>query len=602
MELSETKEIDMSTDFDEVDTHLKEIEKMYTNETLFQRFGVLIRGLKAPRQSRAYKAAVIEMQRLSAPVAAVLFPTFAVGLLVMMSSGANINDRIIETQVLEAEEFKELDKIEEVQKPEDQIEDMDIDVPVDNPNVQVQTDTPDQPMSPQPQAFDAVMQVKSPVILKNIYGTTRNTGTRGKQLIQFGGDKQTEEAVLRALRWLKLKQRKDGSWGGQAIAMTGLGILTFLAHGEKPGGEDSDEFGPVVQKALEFLLSKQGADGRFSGMDGNQYAHPMATYALCEAYGMTLNPNVKEAAIKALVPILKGQHPTGGWTYKMDPKPDEKGKYRDDTSYMGWCAQALKAAKLANLYSPGSPEIKKLDQATKLAIKGFQANAHPDGGFGYTGPGKGGLTSVGSLCMQLLGASNTSEVKKALETMDSWTPAFQNYADARALVANVKPEELVKRGKDGKPIIDKETGKEEKATPLEIAKKKLEPTLNPAQKLFLSASAQYYYYYASQSKFHQGGKHWDNWNKAMKPAYLAAQQVDKGAIEDIHGKKQDVGWWENMDSHSDRPVMDTCLAALQLMVYYRYLPTTQTENIKADEELMATSTDTDDIKVDSGNL
>ncbi|MDR2850005.1 MAG: terpene cyclase/mutase family protein, partial [Verrucomicrobiota bacterium] len=455
------------------------------------------------------------------------------------------------------------------EKPEEQVENMDIDIPVNSPNVQVESNAPNQPVSPQPQAFDAVMTVKSPVILKNIYGSTRNTGTRGVQLAKFGGDRQTEEAVLRALRWLKKNQQADGSWKSQKIAMTGLGILTFLAHGEKPG--DSPEFGDTIQKAIEFLLKSQRPDGKFNGMDGNEYAHPIATYALCEAYGMTLNPNVKTAAEKALVPIINGQHPTGGWTYKMDPNAGkEDGKYRDDTSYMGWCAQALKAAKLAKVHADG------LEKSIKLAVKGFQKNAHPDGGFGYTSPGKGGLTSVGSLCMQLLGASNQPEVKKALEVMDGWTPAFQNRADARALAPGEKDEAAIK--------------------------KKFEPTLNPAQKAFLSGAAQYYYYYAAQCKFHQGGKHWENWNKAMKPAYVGAQQIEKGAVEDADGKKQDIGWWENMDNHSDRPTMDTCLAALQLMVYYRYLPTTSADAVKVEEEIAAVSTDTDDIKVDTGNL
>lgn len=264
---------------------------------------------------------------------------------------------------------------------------------------------------------------------------------------------------------------------------------------------------------------------------------------------MTLNPNVKTAAEKALVPIIKGQHPTGGWTYNMDPgvqkpgkdpSPDD-GKYRDDTSYMGWCAQALKAAKLAKIHAEG------LEKATKLAIKGFKKNANPNGGFGYTSPGQGGLTSVGTLCMQLLGASNDSEVKKSLDLMDNWAPSMEA------------------KGPQG-------------------------------------ASLQYYFYYATQSKFHAGGKRWENWNKEMKPLYIKAQQIEKNGIKDANGKDCDVGWWTNGDTHTDRPVMDTCLAALQLMVYYRYLPTTSKEAVQVEDEIRATSTDTEDIKVDTGNL
>lgn len=588
-----------SVDLAEVDAHLRDIEKMYTNETLFHRLKVLFGGLQAPRQSREYKVAMIEMQRLSAPIAALLLPAIAVGLLIVMSSGAAIEDRIIETQVLEAEEIKDLDKIQEFEKPEEQIEDMNIDVPINNPNVQVQNDTPDQPMSPQPQAFDAVMMVKSPLILKNIYGSIRNTGTRGASLAKFGGDRVTEEAVMRALRWLKKNQQADGSWRAQKIAMTGLAVLTFLAHGEKPG--ESAEFGETVQKALEFLIKSQRADGRFNGMDGAEYAQPIATYALCEAYGMTINPNVKAAAEKALGPIIQGQHPTGGWTYKLNPDMEQndthnmQGKYRDDTSFMGWCAQALKAAKLAKLQSDG------LDKACKLAIKGFKKNAHPDGGFGYTSPGKGGLTSVGSLCMQLLGASNESEVKKALAVMDGWTPSFSSYAPIRDAMKLIKPDELIKRDKGGKPVLDKD-GKEDKRTPLEVAKSKLAVTVDPSEKMFYTASAQYYFYYATQCKFHEGGKHWDNWNKAMKPRYVMAQLIEKNGIKDDKGIDRDIGWWENIDTFTDRPVMDTCLAALQLMVYYRYLPTTSKEAVQVEDEITASSTDTEDIKVDSGNL
>ena len=564
---------------EQIDANLKAIERKYSNETLFRRLKVLFGGLKAPRQSREYKAAMIEMQRLTAPIAAVLLPAVAVGLLVVMSSGAAIEDRIIETQVLEAEKFKELEKIEEFEKPEEQIENMDIDIPITSPDVQVSTDTPvtEQTMSPQPQTFDAVVAIKSPVILKNLYGTTRDTGTRGAKIIQFGGDPQTEEAVMRSLRWLKKKQQADGSWSRQKVAMTGLAVLSFLAHGEKPG--DSPEFGETVQKALEFLIKNQREDGKFNGMDGNEYAHPIATYALCEAYGMTLNPNVKAAAEKALEPIIKGQHPTGGWTYKMNPGPEANGKYRDDTSFMGWCAQALKAAHLARLQVDG------LEKSMKLAIKGFKANAHPSGGFGYVGPGTGGLTSVGCLCMQLLGASNESEVKKALEVIGTWTPTFSSYAPIAAELKNVKKEDV----KEG-------------SSALAVAKSRLAAKIPEEERRFYTTSAQYYFYYATQCKFHQGGRHWDNWNKAMKPRYVKAQLIEEKAIKDEKGIDRDVGWWENADAHTDRPVMDTCLTALQLMVYYRNLPTTSKEAVMVEEEIMATSTENRDIQVDTGNL
>ena len=572
-----------TVDTERVDEHLKEIDKMFETQTIWQRLSILFTGLGKPRSSKEYKEAVIEAQRLSAPAAAIILPILFVVVLIVMSAGTAGEDRVIETQVMEAETIKELEKPEEIKPPEEQV-DVDIDIPIDTPNVNVDTTEPisNQPMSPQPAPIDAALTIKSPVVLKNIYGVSRNAGMRGTSLRNYGGDKYTENAVMAALRWLKKTQNKDGSWNGQnKIAMTGLGILTFLAHGEKPGA-DSPEFGPTVQRALEYLLANQLKEnsgglpkGTFKGMDGNWYALPIAAYALCEAFGMTGNPNVKDAAEAALGPIIRGQHPTGGWTYKCNPAPDSSyakyGGYRDDTSYMGWCAQALKAAKLSHLKVEGLPK------AIKLAIKGFKKNAHKEGGFGYCGPGRGGLTSVGTLCMMLLGASNDKDVKNALNLMESWKPFFASRAELDALA---KTPEFAKKGKDA----------------VNAATSRLVSMKLP--KVSLGGSTQYYFYYATQCKFHQGGKQWTNWNTAMKPPYVKAQIIEKDAIEDMKGKKCDIGHWRNADHYSSA-TMDTCLAALQLMVYYRYLPTTKQDAVKVEEEITASATDTDDITVDS---
>ncbi len=85
----------------------------------------------------------------------------------------------------------------------------------------------------------------------------------------------------------------------------------------------------------------------------------------------------------------------------------------------------------------------------------------------------------------------------------------------------------------------------------------------------------------------------------MWPDYVKAQFVEEQAIADPQGVMQDIGWWENGDNSgsNQRPVMDTCLAALQLMVYYRYLPTFKAVDIPGD--VIASVEDSGDIKVDS---
>jgi len=522
--------------------NLNELTTAYREPSYLHRLLAMLRGLRQPRSSRAYKNAVIEMQRLTAPITALLLPLWVIALLIVMSRDRVTVDEDIAVTVIEDKSvIEDWIKPDDPAAPETPLDDaITFEIPVLSPHVAIPGEAQAPQPSPLPLPVDSVLANKSRVRFKGLYGENRTAGKRGDLRRRHDGAQSTEDAVMRALRWLKKNQQPDGSWKTQKIAMTGLAVLTFLAHGEKPG--DSPEFGEPVQRALEFLLRSQKTDGHFQGADGNEYAHPIAAYALCEAYGMTLNPNIKAAAERALVPIIQGQHPTGGWTYRMLTGVDkESGKYRDDTSYMGWCAQALKAAHMAQLRPAG------LEKATKLAIRGFKNNTHPDGGFGYTGPGQGGLTGVGTLCLQLLGASGASEVKKALALMDSWKPSFE-----------VK---------------------------------------NP-----LGGSLQYYCYYATQAKFHAGGKRWENWNREMQPLYVSAQKVEKNAAKDDQGRDVDVGWWTNGDAHTDRPVMDTCLAALQLMVYYRYLPTTSKQAVQFSETLAALSTDTNDVPVLTGTL
>jgi len=362
--------------------------------------------------------------------------------------------------------------------------------------------------------------------MKGLYGN-RTKGGREKALRAYGGGGGglTEGAVLRALRWLKKNQQADGSWDKTKPAMTGLAILTYLAHGETPA---SDEFGPTVEKAIKWLIDNQEANGHFKGRDGNDYSHPIATYALSEAYGMIKLPIIKTAAEKAVDVIIKGQNASGGWNYGC------VSGTRDDTSYMGWCAQALKAAKMAGLENEG------LHEALKKAVMGFKKNAAPSGGFGYTAPGEGGLTGVGVLCLQLIGAAREPECRNGILWLEKNCTFDWD-----------------------KPWL---------------------------------SSPIYYWYYATQAKFHSGGDIWVKWNKLFAIQLVKNQKIEKEAIEGTRGRKFDIGWWEPpgnppMPGHTDGPVMDTCLCTLQLEVYYRYLPTFKPPTVEGEEK-----------KVDSGDI
>jgi hypothetical protein len=364
--------------------------------------------------------------------------------------------------------------------------------------------------------FEISTTVKSRLVMKGLYAG-RTAGGRAGALGRWGkgggaGAKATETAVLRALRWLKKNQRPDGSWPGTAApAMTAMALLAYLAHGETP---ESPEFGPTVRKALDWFIANQEAGGGFKGRDGNDYSQPIAAYALCEAYGMTQHPSVKEVAVKAITLVVKGQKPTGCFNYQLETVSD-----RNDSSYMAWCCQALKAAHMAGL----AADVPGLEAAVKKGIAGFKLNAHPEGGFGYTGPGRTGLSGAGALSMQLLGGGKEPEVRNTIEFLKTATFSFATWQ----------------------------------------------------QQPYTGSSPIYYWYYVTQAKFHDSDATFSPWNRQFSPELCKTQIVEKDAIEGPDGKLTEIGHWESPSGkgeHTGGLVQDTSLCTLMLEVYYRYLP------------------------------
>jgi hypothetical protein len=237
----------------------------------------------------------------------------------------------------------------------------------------------------------------------------RSAGGRKAMLHQYAGrwGEHTEAAVIRALRWLKQNQNADGSWGPNKTAMTGLGLLTFLAHGETTS---SEEFGGTVEKAIKHLVSRQDQSGRFCKTDTQPgpYAHGMAAYAISEAYGLTRIPALKPVMEKAIQVILDGQQSKGGWNYEYDRGP------RRDTSVAGWQIQALKAAYLAGAENEGIKDA--MDKSIEDLMSVHNAET---GKFGYTDKGGGtdGVNGIAILCLQLMGHGKEKEVRQGLQAL-----------------------------------------------------------------------------------------------------------------------------------------------------------------------------------------
>ncbi len=209
-----------------------------------------------------------------------------------------------------------------------------------------------------------------------------------------------EASVQRALEWLRVNQNAEGSWGtSDKEAMTGLGILTYLAHGETTA---SETYGETVKRAIQYLVARQNASGEFAKIDttAGTYSQAICVYALSEAFGMTRILALKAPMEKGVDVLIQGQQASGGFDYRFEKNA------RRDTSLGGWCSQALKAAFIAGADNP------RLKTAMDLAVADMKSVQKEDGSFFYSDVRSHtthGITAVGVLSMQLLGHGRDRE-------------------------------------------------------------------------------------------------------------------------------------------------------------------------------------------------
>src|SRR5207253_2405573 len=137
-----------------------------------------------------------------------------------------------------------------------------------------------------------------------------------------------------------------------STAATGLALLPFLGAGYT---HKAGEYPDVVERGLNYLKNKglsisYGDDLR----DGSMYGQALATLALCEAYAMTGDKELHDAAQGGLDFIAYTQDAKGGgWRYN----PGEPG----DTTVTGWMLMALKSGQMArlNVSSPAMMQVEK---------------------------------------------------------------------------------------------------------------------------------------------------------------------------------------------------------------------------------------------------
>lgn len=352
-----------------------------------------------------------------------------------------------------------------------------------------------------------------------------------------GGEGQpppkTEETIERGLVFLSQLQQPDGRWRldnsdtlaglrptrlHSDTAATGLSLLAFLGAGYH---HLDDRYQDHVRRGLEYLVRGQATNGNLYVPDDDKsakavafYSHGIAAIALCEAYGMTNDPFLREPAQRAIDYIRDTQQPDlGGWRY--DHRLRES-----DTSVSGWMLMALKSGELAGL-NVSRDTYEKIESWLNLA------QAAPDQPHLYRYNPFAPDTSKQGHGRKVTPAM--SSVGMLMRIYAGWQRDHQAMKDsAEYLAAHL-------------------------------------PSLGSAERPNRDT---YYWYYATQVMFHMGGNYWQAWNDHLHPLLVDSQLID-GPL---------AGSWDPFRPIADRwaghagRLYVTTMNLLSLEVYYRHLP------------------------------
>ena len=97
--------------------HKAEINAAFEEKGFFRRMKDMFTGLSKPRSSPEYKLARIELQRMMAPLAAILLPTLGVGILIVVTAVTGQNKQTIQVDIASAQDDET--ELQDEQEPEE---------------------------------------------------------------------------------------------------------------------------------------------------------------------------------------------------------------------------------------------------------------------------------------------------------------------------------------------------------------------------------------------------------------------------------------------------------------------------------------------------
>jgi hypothetical protein len=332
--------------------------------------------------------------------------------------------------------------------------------------------------------------------------------------------------VDRALQWLVDHQDEDGKWDcdgfmkhdlegepcsgpGNAVhdvGVTGLALLAFLGSGSTMR---SGPYKDNIKKGVIWLKEQQQENGLFGANASHDfiYDHAIATYAMCEAFGLSNYQMLKPTAQKGLNYLESHRNPYAVWRYQ--PRDND-----NDTSVTTWAVMAVASGEFFGL------QVNK--EAQRIALGWYDQVTGPDGRAGYTKQGERSSRMPGD-----------HAVRHPVERGEAMTAAAMS----------------------GRLLL----GQDPKTT----------PALNAGADLLVERLPRWvpgsvdavYWYFGTAALCQLGGPRWDEWRASM-PVVLVTQCSEGPAA----GSWDPIGVWDEVGGR----VFVTALHAMTLQVVGSY--------------------------------
>jgi hypothetical protein len=357
-----------------------------------------------------------------------------------------------------------------------------------------------------------------------------------------------------------------GGWGTAGDFGTGGGFSKIpstmrkrcdpqdrLRRLKEAGGTEKGE--EAVVKALDFLQKTQNADGSWDT------AHPVAMtgFAVLVYMGHCETPQSKkygETVTKAITYLVNNGMKQDG---RLTNKPANSIQWVYDH---GIATYAL--AESYTFCSKLNIKIPDLDKVVKKAGEIIMKGQAPSGGWNYVyGQAPTGDNSVGFWQIQALkackhtGLWKDSEFDRHIRLALDWLEKVQGPDGA----IGYRNDPNRSPGLTGGGVLAFQMWGEGSS---KEAKKGVDWIEKNAKFTWGGHDANlYYHYYMIQAMLNHGGKEWDKYNDMIRDPLIKAQNPDGS-------------WTQNVGNHGPINIhMATCLAALSLEAYYRFLPSSE---------------------------